>query len=215
MPRWLIAVVVLAAVAAALLWYLRGRSRKRTGAGPGSAAVSAPASPAGPGGDAPPGELAAARRAEARARRDALRDQIVRRLAALPPPPAAPGPSASPSPTVRPPGNLQDRVGGREALVQHLNHDFMPLADECIEAAQARVPDLHGMLALSIEAVADEELGAVVDVAEAAPSNQVPDPELLECIRESALSLVFPPPLVSGREKFQLTMPIDRADAGP
>ena len=47
----------------------------------------------------------------------------------------------------------------------------MPLAHECIERAQERSPSLKGMLALSIETISDEQLGAVVDVAEAAPNN--------------------------------------------
>jgi hypothetical protein len=92
-----------------------------------------------------------------------------------------------------------------------LNQDFMPLASECIEQAQARTPQLKGMLAIGLETIADEELGAVVDLADPAPTNDVLDPLLLECIRESAFSLTLPPPLTSGREKLEITLPIEPA----
>ena len=68
---------------------------------------------------------------------------------------------------------------------------------------------------LGIETLADEELGAVVDVAGAAPDNEIQDPDLLECIRETALSLTLPPGLTTGREKFEITLRIEpNRDAG-
>lgn len=90
-----------------------------------------------------------------------------------------------------------------------LNRQFMPLAQDCITRAQKDQPALHGLLALSIETLADEEHGAVVDVAEAAANNEVAQSDLWECIRESAYSLSLPPPPARGREKFMLTLPID------
>ena len=104
----------------------------------------------------------------------------------------------------RPPGNLRDKIGGRPALLERLNRDFMPLASECIEQAQERMPQLAGMLAIGLETLADEQLGAVVDAADPAPGNRIMDPLLLECIRESAFSLSLPPPPGSGREKFEI-----------
>ena len=155
-------------------------------------------------------------RSAARAERDALREKIARVLAALPPPSAAPSTAPAPTqpPPAHPPGNLRDRIGGRDALVGYLNKEFMPLAHECIERAQERSPSLKGMLALSLETISDEQLGAVVDVAEAAPNNEIANPELLECIRETAYSLRLPPPPSTGREKFMLTLPVEPTDGG-
>jgi hypothetical protein len=71
------------------------------------------------------------------------------------------------------------------------------------------------MLAIGLETLADEQLGAVVDIADPAPGNKIADPLLLECIRESAFSLSLPPPPGSGREKFEITIPIEPgSDAG-
>jgi hypothetical protein len=147
---------------------------------------------------------------EARARRDALRASIARA--------GANGPSSLRAPDARDsgqradpadrPGTLVDRVGGREALVAHLNQEFMPLARECIEQALAREPQLKGMLALSVETVAHVELGGVIDVAEVGEGNQVHERELHECIRETALTVSLPAPLVTGREKFMLTLKV-------
>jgi len=149
--------------------------------------------------------------AESRAARDALREKIVRRLdersardagAAS----AVPAPAAATQP--RPPGDLRDRIGGRDALLRQLNHDFMPLADECIEQAQERSPGLAGMLAIDMETLFDAELGAIVEVAEPSSRNEIADPLLFECIRESAYSLSLPPPPASGRDRFMLTIPV-------
>ncbi len=106
------------------------------------------------------------------------------------------------------PGTLVDRVGGREALVAHLNQEFMPLARECIEQALAREPQLKGMLALSVETVAHAELGGVIDVAEVGEGNEIHERELHECMRETALTVSLPAPLVTGREKFMLTLKV-------
>lgn len=150
-------------------------------------------------------------------KRDALRDQILRALANPPPgSPANAAPGGGGAETRRapsPPGELRDRIGGRDALLGALNRDFMPLAHECISEAQRRNPRLAGLLAIGLETAADKELGAVVEAADPTARSRIEDPELLECIRESALSLRLPPPPASGREKFELTLPIEPDEA--
>jgi hypothetical protein len=99
--------------------------------------------------------------------------------------------------------------------MQKLNEDFMPLADECIEQAQERTPGLAGMVALDLEVIAEEDLGAVVEFAGPAERNEIHDDELFECLRESAYSLGLPPlPGASGQERFMLTLPVAPPDAG-
>jgi hypothetical protein len=150
-------------------------------------------------------------RAAARARRDELRARILQALAdrSRGAPPRAPAAVQGTTTTARPPGNLVDRTGrGRSALVQALNTDFMPLAQECLEQAKERTPGLKGVVVLAVETVADDQVGAVVDIASPAALNDVPDEELFECLRESAFSLSLPPPPEGGREKFDISMPI-------
>ena len=218
----LVPLVVLAAIAIALVWYLRRGSSGTPPDAPRAGPASGSTGPAvASGGPVAPGDqpgAAARARGEARARRDALRGQIARALASRP---AAtdPGVGSAPRPRSptdpRAPGNLRNNLGGRDALVAYLNEELMPLANECIEQAETRAPQLGGMLAIGLETIADEQLGAVVDVADPTPTNKVLDPLLLECIRESAFSLTLPPPLTSGREKFEITLQVGpQPDAG-
>jgi hypothetical protein len=209
--------VVLAVVAIAAGWHLRRGSETTPDTPPAGQAqglTEATGTAGASGGRGahghPAGRSVARGRREARARRDALRDQIARLLASREAAPDA-GVGSSPAPPRSPvhphaPGNLRNNLGGRDALVAYLNDELMPLANECIEQAEARAPRLSGML--------DEELGAVVDVAEPAPTSNVMDPLLFECIRESAFSLTLEPPLTTGREKFEITLQVGPQDAG-
>ena len=150
----------------------------------------------------------------ARAERDALREIITRALgdAGDPGVAAAAAASARSRPAYGA-GNLRDRTGARQAAVEYLNHDFMPLAKECIEQAQERTPNLSGMLWMDVEVVVAEDVGGVIDRAEPAANNQLLDSDLIECIRQSALSVILPKGSSSGREQFTLTLRVGAADA--
>lgn len=194
--------------AAVVLWYVWPGSassppgQTRVSVGPGQTLGGAVAHGSGSAGAA-----GGTKRSEARARADQLREQIARHLASAPVAQSSgPAPSLPPSTEPRTPGHLRNNLGGREALVEHLNREFMPLASECIEQAQDRAPQLSGMVGISLETMSDEQHGGVIAAADPAPSNTVADPLLLECIRESALSVSLPPPLTSGREKFEITL---------
>lgn len=159
-------------------------------------------------GDAPQpaSEVAEARASEApAARRAALRERLLAAEAARE---AARGPQPEPEPAASP-GELTDRTGrGDPALLELLNTDFMPLADECIATAREANPELAGMLAVGVELLADDELGAIVESVEFPPTNELDDQELQTCIRETALSMILPP-APSGRDAFMLTLPIE------
>ncbi|HET9622282.1 MAG TPA: hypothetical protein VFP84_13005 [Kofleriaceae bacterium] len=207
--------VVIAAIA--IVWWLRRGSPpepavQTTGSSVPVAAASDPAATA-----------KAAQRARDRVKRDALRAQIVQQLAAHPPPSAAAGdspPASSPSSPESPASaaagsGMQNKIDpGHQALVDHLNHDFLPLASECIDQARQRTPGLTGTLGLRIETLSDDSHGGIIDDAALAPSNNVIDAELFECVRESAYSLSIPSPLLNGREQFELTLRVGPDDAG-
>jgi hypothetical protein len=169
---------------------------------------------------------------EARAKRDVLRREIARHAATSPaksaapvgaiPYPKASSPKRSEEAPESAPTGMRNELGpSRTQLVAYLNKEFSPLIDECVAQAAARSPKLAGMYAIGIETLAYEELGAIVDSAEPAARNEVSDPEFLECIRESAFTLIIPPPLTTGQEKFELTgyvgppPPRETAPTGP
>jgi hypothetical protein len=222
----LVPLLALVLIAAGIVWYLQRRSSSadqdepadRGGAGSAGAAGAAASTAGGAGAAAGSNARPPSSRAEARAKRDALREQIARQLASREAQAGSGSAAAAPprSPTdPRPPGNLVDRTGGHQEVAERLNRDFMPLASECIEQAQARTPQLSGLLVLGFETMADEQLGAVVEVADPTARNTIADPLLLECLRESALSLSLPPLPANGRDKFELSMPVEPAgDAG-
>lgn len=221
-PAWIL-IGLLVAIAVGVVWYLRRGSSSAAAGAPASAAAAerAAAPPPAATGVRHPIEAAASQdaaaagpRSDARAKRDALREQILRQLARR-----AAAPGASPAPAAGSAGDpaaggLRNRLDERhQPVVDQLNRDFMPLANECIEQAQQRAP-LAGMIALAMETVADEQLGAVVDVAEPAPSSQIADPLLFECLRESAFSLTLPPPPTGGRMTAMLTFRVDAPSSG-
>jgi len=156
---------------------------------------------------------------EARAKRDALQREIVRRTSARPTSDAAAARAVANS-TVssyamrdaheereREPRStdLKNKLGpAREKLVKFLNDEFSPLLAECVEQAEARSPNVTGVFAIGIETLAYEELGAIVDSADPTGRNEIADPQFIECVRESAFTLIIPPPLTTGQEKFEL-----------
>jgi hypothetical protein len=224
--RLWILIVLLVAIAVGVVWYLRrgtssAASGAATGAPAGEPATARTAAATGVGHSieaaASQDAASAAPRSDARAKRDALREQILRQLAQRPAAPSGGTPAAGSStdPSSDPPsGGLRNRLDERhQAVVDQLNRDFMPLAKECVDQAQQRT-QITGLIALSMETVADEQLGAVVDAAEPAPSNQVVDPLLFECLRESAFSLSLPPPPTGGRMKALITLRMDDSPSG-
>lgn len=169
------------------------------------------------------GSDAAGRRARSLAERSAEREAMHRRiLAALEqrgPAPVEPGgvvkEEASGGQAVRKPGEaeatapgsmMKDRTGNHAYLTRVLSEDLIPLADECYEMASERAPGLAGMLVLEVSMVGDEEIGGVIDRVEPGTNNEIVDPGLLECVRESLLATTLPAPEHGGRDAIALSM---------
>jgi hypothetical protein len=106
-------------------------------------------------------------------------------------------------------GGMVDRIGNRPALLQRMNTDFMPLADECIEQARERVPDLRGMVAIDVKLLAERDVGAIVEDAAPAAINEVAEPELLECLRETLLSMSLPGDAIDGLDGITISLRTD------
>ncbi|MEM7152189.1 MAG: hypothetical protein AAF799_05065 [Myxococcota bacterium] len=168
-------------------------------------------------------------RARARAERDALRKRILdsmharqRRAEDQPSPASSTG--ESPGSTGSPPagdgeethddpegpatGGLTDRTGNHGYLKEVLDEELMPLTHECIQMAREARPDLAGMLVVDLSIIGDDELGGVVDTVGSGSNNEVLDPDLLECVSESILSITLPPPPQGGRDAIALSMPV-------
>jgi hypothetical protein len=129
-----------------------------------------------------------------------------------PPEPAQPGrPPPSPSENDAPAGKLTDRTGwGDAGVARQLNKEFMPLASECIDQAKARRPRLEGLLAFTMVVAPTEHGRVIVASLELRPDNQIEDPELFECIRESSFALDG----LKAPHDFDITMPIKPEGSG-
>ncbi len=145
----------------------------------------------------------------------AIRDAMDRRASTTPP--DAPKPGPVPTDERAQPGteSLVDRSGGTLAgLMKDLQRDVMPLADECYALALERDPTLAGGLDLQFEIIGDQDVGGLVERVDVEESSQIQDLEMIECMRETLLSTVFPAPDDSGAAGVRLTLQFDPDDAG-
>lgn len=94
-----------------------------------------------------------------------------------------------------------------------VREDLLPIAQECYETARETQPKLAGKLVMKFSIVGDPSVGGIVDEAAEDPSSDIKDPDLLECMRESMLSLSFPPPEDGG--KVDVTYPFVFSSDGP
>jgi hypothetical protein len=101
-------------------------------------------------------------------------------------------------------GQITDKTGWNKDIAKQLNKEFMPLASECIVLAQGRDPALQGTLAVQMQIWPTEDGKAIVAAVTPRADNQIVDPELFECIRESSFSLEG----LDAPHSFDITMPI-------
>ncbi|HEU4580276.1 MAG TPA: hypothetical protein VFS67_18600 [Polyangiaceae bacterium] len=195
-----------------------------------SALEPAPASPSAP---APTGSGAAGADAAGRssllasgrkaarqpsAEQQRLRERVVRSLrergARVGAPAAgAAAPAASAQDSARAPreGTMKDKTGVMGDEVKVINRELMPMVDECVQAAHERDARLHGMLALSVKLASAEGVGSILEAVEPTDRNEVHDPELIDCVRQSAFSISLPMPKADSLQQILLTIPIEAA----
>lgn len=100
-----------------------------------------------------------------------------------------------------------------EYIQARIREDLVPIAQECYESALEDDPKLGGKLVMNFSIVGDPSVGGVVDEADADPTSEITQPDLLECMKESMLSLSFPPPEDGGT--VSVTYPFVFASDGP
>ncbi|WAS97506.1 hypothetical protein [Nannocystis punicea] len=108
-----------------------------------------------------------------------------------------------------PADSILDRTGNHGYLTRVLSRELMPLVDECHALVREEHPDLAGMLVLDLEILGDEDIGGVVNTLEPGKGNEIAEPALLECVRESLLATTLPPPEQGGRDAISLSMRFD------
>jgi|GEM_PF-1336697 len=218
MRRGPLALVLLVVLGAALWWFV-GRDRPESVVGrtqpPATAAKAdvrggskAPATQA----DDPAPEPTAKKRRVDQAEREAVRKKILEGIrehqarAQTPEPEPERPDTPEPEPSGGS-GGVRDRSDGKLTnLIGTINDDFMPLADECYEQARETDPELAGMLDINFKVIADEDIGGLVDEVELGEENEVDNAGMLECMRETLLSTIFPSPNETGEQGVRLTL---------
>lgn len=212
-------------------WFSPGPNAVATDRASDRAAATAPARPrggpaSGPGDD---DDSARARRLrEGTIAREAMRKRILEAAAAreASAPTGQPGPAVADAPSTTRPARpkpavadapeelpaLNDRTGNHAYITRVFSEQLMPLVQECDELARASNPKLSGMLNLNLDLVGDEDIGGVIDTIEPDPSNEVTDPTMMECVRESLLAITLPPPDDGGRDGMMLSLRLDPED---
>jgi hypothetical protein len=113
------------------------------------------------------------------------------------------------------PAGMKDRTGKMGPEVKALNQQLLPLVDQCFDQAKERGVRGRGMLALEVKFAGAEGIGRIIESVEPAESNAIGDPELIDCVRQSAFTVDLPPPTASGASEAMLTIPFEGApDAG-
>lgn len=156
--------------------------------------AAAPSPTPGPAGDTS--------KARDRARRDALRQQIeaaqrarTQRKADEPSDPEAVGELP------------------KEYIRERVREDLIPLALECYTSALEDDEELAGKLVYQFRIVGEPDVGGIVEDAKLAPESDIAHPELVECMRESLMSMSFDPPQNGGA--MDVTYPFEFSPEPP
>jgi hypothetical protein len=133
---------------------------------------------------------------------DSLREHQARKAAAAATPAAREGTRDSQD------GTMADKTGVMGEEVKIINHELLPMVEQCFDEALQRRPGLHGTLALSVKLAGVEGVGSVFESVEPIAKNQVSDDEMIDCVRQSAFSIDLPPPRADRRDGLELTIPL-------
>lgn len=140
-----------------------------------------------------------------RADRDALRERISEALARR----AGSGAGRPVVPTGSTAEVAQlDPVWVRERIVE----DVAPAAERCYLARLAKDPSLHARVDIVLTFLGHEGIGTVVDEADIVAAS-LEDSDLVECMRQSILTLVMEPPRSGGKRTVSHSLVFAPPDA--
>jgi hypothetical protein len=169
---------------------------------PGSAGDSLPPSPSQTSTVAAPPTAATSQAVASfdRPQRDRVRELIWRAFGEKPP--AEPSVDARRTYALRaePPHDPPGDAGHIEPeyIQQHVRSEFFGPAAQCYADAQQRLPDPRGQVVFWFTIVGDEKVGGIVESVDALEESTLRDPDMIECMRQSFLSVTFPPPKEGG-----------------
>jgi hypothetical protein len=109
------------------------------------------------------------------------------------------------------PEGPSDAGGGIEAkyIQEHVRNEFFPVARQCYASLAERVPDAGGTVDLAFNIVGNANIGGVVEQVDVLNKSTLRDPEFVACMRQSFLSVTFPPPEGGGMVSVEYPIQFD------
>jgi hypothetical protein len=104
--------------------------------------------------------------------------------------PSAMGSDAAPAP---PNGRIEPQY-----IQERVRNDFFPLARQCYATGLSQNPQLAGKVVFAFNIVGDAKTGGIVEAVDVLNESTLRDPMVIDCMRQSFLSTVFPPPAGGG-----------------
>ncbi len=93
-----------------------------------------------------------------------------------------------------PPGDEGHATSEDEDALGDMNGRWITMSRDCYTAATMRLPGLEGKIDFQAVVVGDAAMGGVVESVTRGGDSTIDDPQLAACLRETILSLQFPPP---------------------
>jgi hypothetical protein len=135
-----------------------------------------------------------------RVKREAMRELIWRAFG-RPPPPAAKAQPTSEYVLPKEPPPAPEGDGGTiepKYIQEHVRNEFFDLAKGCYADAIPKLANPRGRVVFWFTIVGDEKIGGIVESVAVLDESTLRDPEMIECMRQSFLSVTFPPPRGGG-----------------
>ena len=99
----------------------------------------------------------------------------------------------------------EDGGGGHAApridpkyIQESVRNDFFPLARKCYGDALEQNPQLGGKVVFAFNIVGDAKVGGIIEAVDVLNESTLRDPDVIDCMRQSFLTVTFPPPANGG-----------------
>jgi hypothetical protein len=159
-----------------------------------------------------------------RAKRDEVRRLIWSALGQPAPDASAPVKGTTYVFPERPPWNLPQEDASPRAgatpgiepkyIQERVRDDFFPLAKKCYEDGLTVNPRLEGRVVFAFNIVGDAKIGGIVEAVDVLNESTLRDPEVIDCMRQSFLSVTFPPPPAGGTVTVVYPIVFSSGDGG-
>jgi hypothetical protein len=114
-----------------------------------------------------------------------------------------------PAPPGEPMGHIEPKY-----IQERVRNEFFPLAKKCYGDGLEQQPDLGGRVVFAFNIVGDPKTGGIVEAVDVLNESTLRDPDVIECMRQSFLSVTFPPPENGGEVTVVYPVEFSNDDGG-